>query len=331
MEPSPVPAALRKVRDLERRFPRVFHELARDRIPMRQYSAALDAIADTDATLTDVARRCSGDGASGLGLLHIYGGLQCLYVQQDSATLVVGFLRGELLRMTDKDLVKLLPAPLGPIRELRNQLVGHPGQRAGFIVQSSLGRQQPEYVVLNPDYRAASKSERQTSGKLDLAAQIRAQRDAVAGMLELEMDRIQQAEREHTSKWSKRPMHDEVAALQNAVNDIGNALWKPTGSREALLAAQISSGCVEGAIAKLEQAVSERGEFEAVEDSWTPNARLARHCSERLLELAPQCSQRDEPSLDAQAFLAALQKACQELIGVAREIDHTYETQSRQE
>src|SRR5262249_49666 len=111
--------------------PRRQHALMENRQRWLQLCSAMDAIGDTQlavhAYLDEPTKEAESDGRSHRGASGI---LQVLYVKQDAGKTLATCLR----------LAFELPDELGHIREIRNDSIGHPTGRGGFISRITLSQ-----------------------------------------------------------------------------------------------------------------------------------------------------------------------------------------------
>jgi len=99
--------------------PRKQHQLLSDTFSWNMLCASMDTIEDNQLAIKAYQKLPSFDGFTG-GYLHIYGLLQALYLQQNAANHLSQSLFNEKI-----DFKNDYPA-LFKIRELRNDIIGHP-------------------------------------------------------------------------------------------------------------------------------------------------------------------------------------------------------------
>src|SRR5262245_41556966 len=125
---DPVERGEQRVRELVN-VPRRQAALLQNKQSWIRLCSAMDAIGDTQMAirsyLDDPAHK---NGSDGRAYLLVYGILQVLYVQQDA----VGTLSKVL------NIPFTLPAELEEIRDIRNDSIGHPTGRGGFISRITL-------------------------------------------------------------------------------------------------------------------------------------------------------------------------------------------------
>src|SRR5687767_1869174 len=118
-----VEAAEQRIRDIVN-DPRRRQSLVQDRQRWLRLCSAMDVIGDTQMAVRAYLDEPLKDRESaGWSYLVVYGVLQVLYVQQDAAMTLASCL----------NLTLEWPDELEPIRETRNDSIGHPTGRGTFI------------------------------------------------------------------------------------------------------------------------------------------------------------------------------------------------------
>lgn len=298
-------------------------QIAGDRIqdivntPRRQYAAmqnrqrwlqlcsAMDAIGDTQlavrAYLGEPAKEADSDGWS---YLVVYGILQVLYVQQDAAKTLATCL---LLPFE-------LPEELVNIREIRNDSIGHPTGRGGFISRITLS--QDGFQLLVP-----SKKGKQGIQGVSLRSAAEQQTDVMGRLLERAAEQLVTDELEHRRRCRERPLRTICSGTDYAIEKIS------AGLRDAGEIPMAFGGVdvVQKAVTQFRAAIEERGLTTAYADSVGETLSEIEFALSRLIPRL-EGGHSEWTVLDVEVYRFFLSAKVDELNGHANEIDGDYES-----
>lgn len=305
-----------KVRDrINRR--RKLHQLLSRSSDWNKLCSALDVVGDTELALDAYLKQPSVDDI-GLCYLHVYGALQLLQTQQDAVAHICNALG-----------IKARSSPKLPhIREIRSNSVAHPAEqkenkttKSNFIVRSSVNQYGFTLMTVYSDETPYSQSH------ISIPSLVAEQHDALRGVLEDVLAKMDKAEMEHRSEHrDEKLQHVFPDALSYYFSKITEAIHSPTYFPIGGMHVDLVSEC----LTRLKHLLEKRGEW-GIYDSVNYEYELLEY---PLAELKSFFTNRAASKLnakDAYILCAFVREQIKTLKQIAREIDDEYAKNSAEE
>lgn len=300
-----VQAAERRIRDIVN-DPRRRHGLLQNRQEWLRLCSAMDAIGDTqEAVRAYLDEPINKDESKGRSYINVYGILQVLYVQQDAAKTLASCL----------NLTLEWPEELEPIRETRNDSIGHPTGRGNFISRISLSAEGFQLLVPVKKGTRAFRSVR-------IRAIVEKQIEVMGKFLDRAVEQLVADELAHRKQFRDRPLRNEMPGnVGYALEKIGAGLHDASERPMALGGIEV----IRGVVTKFRQALAERGLTEAYKDSTGETLAYIDHAIDRL-ESRLKGGNTSWSERDDEVYWFFLAKKIDYLKDLAAEIDQEYES-----
>jgi hypothetical protein len=293
--------------------PRTQYALLQDTAAWNLLCSCLDTIGDTELAI-DAYKQSSNPSTVGATYLLVYGALQALFVQQDAVenlcqALAIDYVRGSLL--TD-------------IREIRNDSTGHPTKRGSgkgraynIISRSSLTKTGFHLMTTYPDSR--SPLFRQVS----IESLIEGQRDILQRVLTEVLGKLKKEEADHRAKYRDQRLQDVFpSTLGYYFEKIAEATH---GSKPAEFGT-IHVRLIAETIEAFKERMKQRGILGAY-DSVIYLIELIEYPIQELTDYFVDTTSSHISAKGAYIFAFFIERHIEELKGIAKEIDETYESE----
>jgi hypothetical protein len=272
--------------------------------------SALDIVGDTELAFDSYLKQPHVED-TGLCYLHVYGALQLLQTQQDAVAHICNALG-----------IKAQSSPKLPhIREIRSSSVAHPAAqkedkttKSNFIVRSSVSQHGFTLMTVYSDETPYSQSH------ISIPSLVAEQRNALRGVLEEVLARMDEAEMKHRSEHRdeklQRVFPDMLPYYFSKIFEaIHSSTYFPMGGMHVDLVAEC--------LTRLKQLLEKRGEWR-IYDSVNYEYELLEYPLAKLKSFFTNRAASKLNAKDAYIFCAFIREQLKTLQQIAREIDDEY-------
>lgn len=287
--------------------PRRHHALLQRRRDFNLLCSAMDILDDTILALISYLSRDHDD--KGLAYLEIFGVLQSLVVQQDSAMALHKILVGTPLDLASTS------ADAKAVREMRVRVAGHPagGKAAShFLVRHTVSKSGFELWTYN-------KSGGRTAAYVDLLDLITINSGALHTALNEMVRFMENEDNEHKATFSDQKLAD----IFHTSTYCASKLFEGVSRRDPI--GTVGSGCLRSIITEFKDALTSRGDHFSTSVSLSYDVPRLEHALNRY----DQYLNADEPQDERDGYILAryIQVEIQRLADLAGEIDDEYATE----
>jgi hypothetical protein len=267
--------------------------------------SALDVLDDTELACITALEKFKSDCMEGEQYLLIYGSLQVLFVQQDAAR----HLRGAF------GLDVELPEKLKVLREVRNSGVGHPAKRgngnaakSNFIIRSSM--RHGCFTLMTEGF-----GDELHSQAIDLCEGIKIQINELESWLREIHLKLCERERSHRERFRE----SRLSSIFPSSLDYYARRLLTTADRTQVRGTELAEiSVIREALAKLKEAVAERGVIQWEDSDFQHHANLVENCLVRLLQgISPAGDELTDLDINAYGYclvfsIGKLQTVCED-------------------